>query len=79
MALAHIPLLRRYQVDEELHLRALYGSKSRLWLEAGYSLGLGRMLRLGAFYGSNLDGANEFAFRLSLPLLYLTSRASTRY
>lgn len=79
MALAHIPLLRRYQVDEELHLRALYGSKSRLWLEAGYSLGLGRMLRLGVFYGSNLDGTNEFAFRLSLPLLYLTSRASTRY
>lgn len=79
MALAHIPLLRRYQVDEELHLRALYGSNARRWLELGYSLGLGRMLRLGVFYGSDLDGANEFAFRLSLPLLYLTSRASTRY
>lgn len=79
LALAHIPLLKRLQLDEQLHLRAMYRSSGSAWLEGGYSIGLGRMLRVGAFVGTDLRGDNAFAFRLSLPMLYLTGRSSTRY
>lgn len=79
LALTHIPLLKRLQLDEELHARAVYQSGGKYWLEGGYSIGLGRMLRMGCFYGTDLRGENKLALRLSLPFLYLTSRASTRY
>lgn len=79
LALAHIPLLKRLLMDEQLHLRGLIGSQGQRWFEGGYSLGLGNMLRLGLFYGTDWAGANAVALRCSVPLLYLTSRTSTRY
>ncbi len=79
MALAHIPLLKRYQLDEQIHLKAMYRSQGRPWFEFGYSLGLGRMIRLGLAYGDDFHGKNAFALKLSLPFLYLTSLSSTRY
>lgn len=79
LALAHIAPLKRWGVDEQLHLRALLERGGRTWLEAGYSLGLGRMARLGFFYGTDYQKSNEFRVRLSLPLLLLTGRTSTRY
>lgn len=79
LALAHIALLKRWGIDEQLHLRALLERGGRTWLEAGYSLGLGRMARVGLFYGTDYQDSHEFRARLSLPLLYLTGRVSNRY
>lgn len=79
MALAHIPLLKRLQLDERLHLRSLYHEGAIAWSEFGYSIGLGRMLRLGLSYGTNWQSKRRLAFSLSLPILFLTSRSSTRY
>lgn len=79
LALAHIPLLKRLQLDEELHARAVWTTSKDYWIEGGYSIGLGRMLRLGAFYGTDLRAQHKVALRFSLPFLFLTSRASTRY
>lgn len=79
IALAHIPLLKRLYIDEQIHLKALYTSQSQAWVELAYSLGLGKMLRLGIAWGSDLKHHNVLALRLSLPLLYLTSQCSTRY
>lgn len=79
LALGHIPLLKRFFVDEQLHLRALHARSVGNWTELGYSIGLGRMLRLGLAWGGDWQGKNEWAFRISLPALFLTSRSSTRY
>lgn len=79
LMLTQLPGLRRIQLDEGLHLRGMLSYGRASWLEFGYSVGLGEMLRVGLFGGTNLHGQSRWAFRLSLPILYLTGRASTRY
>ena len=79
LALAHIPVLKALGVDESLHWRGMLSNQDLRWFELGYSIGLGQMFRLGTFYGTDLRGSNEFALRLSVPLLFLLSRASVRY
>lgn len=79
LALAHIPMLRALGVDESLHWRGMLSNRDMRWFELGYSIGLGQMFRLGTFYGTDLRGSDEFALRLSVPLLFLLSRASVRY
>lgn len=79
MLLTRLPLLRRWGLDEMLHARGLIGTDHKQWLEGGYSMGLGSMARVGVFYGTDLRGGNEWMFRFSVPIIYLLSRASTRY
>lgn len=66
-------------LDEALHARLHLGAGHRHWAELGYSIGLGEMLRLGVFVGSDLAGAYTPALRLSVPFFLLSSYASTRY
>lgn len=79
MLFSSIPIFKRLGVDEYIHARAMIATSGRHWAELGYSVGLGEMLRLGAFYGADFKGRDEWAFRISVPLLFLSSRASTRY
>lgn len=74
-----LPRLVRLDLDEELHLRAFVREGGKRWLEAGYSVGLGEMVRVGVFAGWGGDKAFVLATRLSVPLLFLTSSSSTRY
>lgn len=74
-----LPRLVRLDLDEELHLRAFVREGGKRWLEAGYSVGLGEMARVGIFAGWGGDKAFVLATRLSVPLLFLTSTSSTRY
>lgn len=79
LALSHIPLLKQLQLDEEVHARLVWATTGNYWMEGGYSIGWGRMFRLGCFYGSDFGSRQQLTLRLSIPFLYLTSRASTRY
>lgn len=80
MALAHLPILKRLKLDEQLHLRMLYKiEKQSFWTELAYSIGLGLMGRGGFSYGTDWQGRNDYSFNMSLPFLFLTSRSSTRY
>lgn len=68
-----------WSLDEAWHLRAYYGTGARQWYEAGYSIGWGDLLRIGAFVGSDLAGQQALRLRLSIPILLLTGTASARY
>lgn len=65
-------------LDESLHIRAV-GSETGNWYEAGYSVGMGEMARIGLFAGGNFRDRFQLRVRLSLPLLLLLGKASSRY
>ena len=66
-------------VDEGLHLRSLHLSGNKDYIEGGYSVGFGRMARIGFFVGSDLVEPPNVAVRISLPIIYLISTWSERY
>ncbi|SJZ31255.1 DUF5686 family protein [Porphyromonas cangingivalis] len=66
-------------VDEGLHLRSLHLSGNKDYIEGGYSVGFGRMARIGLFVGSDLVEPPNVAVRISLPFIYLISTWSERY
>lgn len=66
-------------VDEGLHLRSLHLSGDKDYIEGGYSVGFGRMARIGVFVGSDLVERPTVEVRISLPFIYLISTWSERY
>lgn len=75
----HLLLSRLLPVDEALHLRSLHLSGDKDYVEGGYSVGFGRLGRLGVFVGSDLTTVPRVAVRISLPFIFLISTWSERY
>jgi len=69
-----------FRMDEMIHGRNLFTGDGRSFTELGYSIGWGDMARFGVFAGYEWKVSRpHFAFRISLPVLCLTSSASERY
>ena len=69
-----------FRMDEMIHGRHLFTGDGRSFSELGYSIGWGDMARFGVFAGYEWKVSRpHFAFRISLPILCLTSSASERY
>lgn len=69
-----------FRMDEMIHARNLLTGDGRSFTELGYSIGWGDMARFGVFAGYEWKVSRpHFAFRISLPVLCLTSSASERY
>jgi len=69
-----------FRMDEMIHARNLFTGDGRSFSELGYSIGWGDMARFGVFAGYEWKVSRpHFAFRISLPILCLTSSASERY
>ncbi len=64
--------------EEALHLRGLWSERGQ-WYEAGYSIGWGELLRVGFFAGCNFRDEQQLRLRLSLPMLLLLGKASSRH
>lgn len=68
-----------FRMDEMIHGRHLFTGDGRSFTELGYSIGWGDMARFGVFAGYEWKVSRpHFAFRISLPVLCLTSSASER-
>lgn len=68
-----------FRMDEALHSRNLLTGDGRAFTEIGYSIGWGDMSRFGLFAGYEwYANRPHIAFRISLPILCLTSSASER-
>lgn len=68
------------RMDEALHARQLFTWDGRAFSELGYSLGWGELTRFGLFGGYDWSAKQaHLAFRISLPILTLTSSWSERY
>lgn len=69
-----------FRMDEMIHARNLLTGDGRSFTELGYSIGWGDMARFGVFAGYEWKVSRpHLAFRISLPVLCLTSSASERY
>ena len=69
-----------FRMDEMIHGRNLFTGDGRSFTELGYSIGWGDLARFGVFAGYEWKVSRpHFAFRISLPVLCLTSSASERY
>lgn len=68
------------RMDEAIHARQLFTEDGRAYSELGYSLGWGELARFGLFGGYDWRAEKaHVTFRISLPILTLTSRWSERY
>lgn len=66
-------------LDEALHLRSAHTERGG-YSEAGYSIGLGELARLGLFVGADWQtGTPRLGLGLSLPIIALLSTWSERY
>lgn len=69
-----------FRMDEMIHGRNLFTGDGRSFTELGYSIGWGDLARFGVFAGYEWKVSRpHLAFRISLPVLCLTSSASERY
>ena len=67
------------RMDEAIHARQLFTQDGRAFSELGYSLGWGELARFGLFGGYDWRAERvHVAFRISLPILTLTSSWSER-
>lgn len=67
------------RMDEAIHARQLFTADGRAFTELGYSLGWGELARFGLFGGYDWQREKaHVAFRISLPILTLTSSWSER-
>ncbi len=75
MLLRHVPFLARFSSDERLHLKSHWStSRDDLapYFEAGYSIGLAGLMRLGVFYGGyNFVDDSGLCIRLQLNMFGL--------
>ncbi|MDR0995739.1 MAG: DUF5686 and carboxypeptidase regulatory-like domain-containing protein [Tannerella sp.] len=67
LLLKNLPFLQSYPFDEALHLGVLW-TASRRYVEAGYSVGISGLGRLGFFVGDNKWRRPTFGLTVSLPL-----------
>ncbi|MDO4770788.1 DUF5686 family protein [Porphyromonas sp.] len=70
---------RLMAIDEALHFRSLHLPKGQTYLEAGYSIGFGRMGRMGLFLWGDLVHQMQMSLKVSLPFIFLVSTWSERY
>lgn len=69
-----------FRMDEMIHARNLLTGDGRSFSELGYSIGWGDMARFGIFAGYEWKVSRpHITFRISLPVLCLTSSDSERY
>ncbi|MDR1918595.1 MAG: DUF5686 and carboxypeptidase regulatory-like domain-containing protein [Tannerellaceae bacterium] len=68
LLIKRLPFLQNYLFDESLHLRTLW-IPGKSYQEAGYSAGLGDMVRVGVFAGFENGKYHSAGLSLSLPLL----------
>jgi hypothetical protein len=71
LLLKHLPFLKRKRYDEAIHLRALAVRERSPYWEAGYSIGLSDIYRIGVFTGFERSEFHAAGVSLSLPLLKL--------
>lgn len=68
LLLKWLPFLRKKLMTEAIHLRALYVKGAPVHSEAGYSLGLGGLMRAGVFVSFTGTRYESVGFVLSIPL-----------
>lgn len=68
LLLKHIPFLQGYMFNESLHAKTLW-LPGRNYTEAGYSLGIGQIGRIGVFVGLDKGRYDGVGFTISLPIL----------
>lgn len=70
LLLKWLPFLSRKLATEAIHLRALYVKDAPVHSEAGYSLGLGGLMRAGVFVSFTGARYESVGFVLSIPLKF---------
>ena len=73
LLIKQIPFLQRLPVSEAIHLKTVWTPDVN-HNEAGYSLGLGNIGRVGIFVGFRKQHYNNFGFVLSLPIFNTISK-----
>ena len=73
LLLKQLPFLQRFPIDEAAYLKTLWTPDVN-HNEAGYSIGLGDLLRIGVFVGFNKQRHESVGFVLGIPLFNTTSR-----
>lgn len=68
LLLKYLPFLRKKNFDEALHLRSLVVYGRQPYLEAGYSVGLSDMARVGVFVGFDRLKFRSAGVSVSIPL-----------
>ncbi len=69
LLIKNIPYLQSKIFNEAVHLNYLYTPQNKNYIEAGYSLGLNELGRIGIFVGFDQFKYKAFGFSISLPLL----------
>ena len=75
LLLKNIPLLEQYLFNETVHLHTLSTDNMPFYLEAGYSIGLPVLSRVGVFGNFHEKRLKEFGFKISYPLLNLLEKS----
>lgn len=72
--LTRIPLLRKYNLKESLHLKTLYTPDYKFYSEIGYSIDYKHLLNIGAYTSFHNNKFDHIGFRLSYILREILAR-----
>lgn len=72
LLIKHLPFLKKKMFDEALHVRSLVTFRNLPYTEAGYSVGLSNLGRIGVFVGFECFKYRSVGISVSIPLATFT-------